>query len=91
MKFIEITNRSSDEIIKLSYCDYGSGKPIVLIHGWPLNKEMWEYQLEPSVNAGIRVIKYDRRGFRKSDKPWKDYDYETLAGKSLQKYLLKEL
>ena len=80
MKFIEITNRNTDEIIKLSYCDDGVGKPVVLIHGWPLSKEMWEYQLEPLVNAGLRVITYDRRGFGKSDKPWNAYDYDTLAG-----------
>ena len=78
MKFIE-TKNSTGDAIKISYEDYGKGKPVVLIHGWPLSKEMWEYQLEPLVNAGFRVIKYDRRGFGKSDKPWNDYDYDTLA------------
>ncbi|MDQ6901612.1 MAG: alpha/beta hydrolase [Bacteroidota bacterium] len=79
MKKIEINNGVNAKI-KLSYNDYGSGKPVVLIHGWPLSKEMWEYQLAPLVDAGFRVIKYDRRGFGKSDKPWTGYDYDTLAG-----------
>ncbi len=78
MKKIEINN-GNDEKINLSYNDYGKGKPVVLIHGWPLSKEMWEYQLNDLVDAGFRVIKYDRRGFGKSDKPWTGYDYDTLA------------
>ncbi len=79
MNFIEINNNGDIAPVKLSYCDYGKGKPVVLIHGWPLSKEMWEYQLEPLVDAGFRVITYDRRGFGKSDKPWDGYDYNTLA------------
>lgn len=51
----------------------------MLIHGWPLSREMWEYQLEDLVNAGYRVIKYDRRGFGKSSKPWEGYDYDSFA------------
>ncbi|TCJ13733.1 alpha/beta hydrolase [Flaviaesturariibacter flavus] len=79
MKFLKTTDRNSGEEIQLSYCDYGQGKPVVLIHGWPLSKEMWEYQLEPLVNAGLRVVKYDRRGFGKSSKPWDGYDYDSFA------------
>jgi len=79
MKFIEVKNNSTEEPIKLSYCDYGKGKPVVLIHGWPLSKEMWEYQLEPLIDVGMRVITYDRRGFGKSDKPWAAYNYDVLA------------
>jgi non-heme chloroperoxidase len=89
MKFIEVKGSHSDGTVKLSYCDYGVGKPVVLIHGWPMSKEMWEYQLEPLVDAGLRVIKYDRRGFGKSDKPWNGYDYDTLAGDLNE--LLKQL
>jgi non-heme chloroperoxidase len=80
MKYIEVKNSNSDEPVKLSYCDHGKGKPVILIHGWPLSKEMWEYQEEALINAGFRVITYDRRGFGKSDKPWDNYDYDTLAG-----------
>ena len=79
MKFIQTTDKTSYEEIKLSYEDVGSGQPVVLIHGWPLSKEMWEYQIEDLVNAGFRVITYDRRGFGKSSKPWSNYDYDTLA------------
>lgn len=80
MNFITSTNSPTGEEIKLAYSDYGSGRPVVLIHGWPLSREMWEYQLEDLVNAGFRVIKYDRRGFGKSSKPWDGYDYDSLAG-----------
>jgi non-heme chloroperoxidase len=79
MKFLKTKDRNTGEEIQLSYGDYGKGKPVVLIHGWPLSKEMWEYQLEPLVNAGLRVVKYDRRGFGKSSKPWDGYDYDSLA------------
>jgi pimeloyl-ACP methyl ester carboxylesterase len=79
MKFITTKEANTGEEIKLSYCDYGKGNPVVLIHGWPLSKEMWEYQLGDLVNAGLRVVKYDRRGFGKSSKPWNGYDYDTFA------------
>ncbi len=79
MKFIETTNATNRETVKLAYEDYGDGKPVVLIHGWPLSKEMWEYQEDALVGAGLRVITYDRRGFGKSDKPWSGYDYNTLT------------
>lgn len=79
MKFIESRDAVSGEAIKLSYEDYGTGKPVVLIHGWPLSKEMWEYQLDALMNAGLRVITYDRRGFGKSDRPWNGYDYDSLT------------
>lgn len=79
MKFIEFTDNKNKEDVRLAYSDYGSGRPVILIHGWPLSREMWEYQLEDIVNAGYRVIKYDRRGFGKSSKPWYGYDYNTLA------------
>lgn len=79
MKFITTTDATTGEEIRLAYSDYGKGKPVVLIHGWPSSREMWEYQLEDLVNAGLRVIKYDRRGFGKSSKPWNGYDYDTLT------------
>jgi non-heme chloroperoxidase len=79
MDFITTKDSATGEEIKLSYKDYGKGRPIVLIHGWPLSKEMWEYQLDDLVDAGFRVIKYDRRGFGKSSKPWSGYDYDALT------------
>ncbi|PSR54750.1 alpha/beta hydrolase [Adhaeribacter arboris] len=79
MKFISKTDAVSGQEVNLAYADYGSGRPVILIHGWPLSKEMWEYQVSDLVQAGLRVIKYDRRGFGHSEKPWSGYDYDTLA------------
>ncbi|MDB5382512.1 MAG: alpha/beta hydrolase [Rhodospirillales bacterium] len=62
------------------YNVWGSGPPIVLIHGWPLDADMWEYQAPVLAAAGYRVISYDRRGFGRSGQPWSGYDYDTLAG-----------
>ena len=64
---------------RLFYNDWGAGKPVVLIHGWPLNADMWEYQAPFLAENGCRVIAYDRRGFGRSDQPWSGYDYDTLA------------
>jgi len=79
MKYVTTKDSTSGDDVQLSYKDYGEGRPVVLIHGWPLSKDMWEYQIDDLVNAGLRVIKYDRRGFGKSDKPWNGYDYDTFA------------
>lgn len=79
MKYITTKDATSNEEIQICYEDYGQGRPIVLIHGWPLSKEMWEYQTDDLVNAGFRVVKYDRRGFGHSSKPWNGYDYDTLT------------
>lgn len=59
--------------------DWGTGRPVVLIHGWPLNADSWEYQAVKLAEAGYRVISYDRRGFGRSGQPWGGYDYDTLA------------
>jgi non-heme chloroperoxidase len=64
---------------KIHFNDWGSGKPIVLVHGWPLNADMWEYQSVFLAEHGFRVITYDRRGFGRSGQPWSGYDYDTLA------------
>lgn len=79
MKYITTKDAATGEEIQLSYKDYGQGRPVVLIHGWPSSKDMWEYQIDDLVNAGLRVIKYDRRGFGKSSKPWDGYDYDSLT------------
>ena len=63
----------------LFYNDWGAGKPVVLIHGWPLNQDMWEYQAPVLAASGYRVIAYDRRGFGRSGQPWSGYDYDTMA------------
>ncbi len=79
MKFIVKQDATTGEELQLSYTDYGAGRPVVLIHGWPLSKEMWEYQVDDLVSAGLRVIAYDRRGFGHSAKPWQGYDYDSLT------------
>ena len=58
----------------------GDGRPVVLIHGWPLSAESWKAQVGPLRDAGYRVVAYDRRGFGRSEKPADGYDYDTLAG-----------
>jgi non-heme chloroperoxidase len=65
--------------VDLYYEDLGSGDPVVLIHGWPLSGRSWEAQIAPLVDAGKRVITYDRRGFGNSSRPWDGYDYDTFA------------
>ena len=65
--------------VELNYEDYGSGKPVVLIHGWPLSQRSWEPQMPALMQAGYRVITYDRRGYGGSSQPWTGYDYDTLA------------
>src|SRR4030088_1947679 len=65
--------------IDLYYEDHGSGRPVVLIHGWPLSGRSWESQVPALINAGHRVITYDRRGFGQSSQPWTGYDYDTFA------------
>ncbi|WP_369253628.1 alpha/beta fold hydrolase [Geodermatophilus amargosae] len=65
--------------VELHYEDHGAGRPVVLIHGWPLSGRSWEAQVGPLVQAGFRVVTYDRRGFGDSSQPWSGYDYDTLA------------
>jgi len=57
----------------------GQGRPVILIHGWPLSAESWKAQIPALTAAGLRVIAYDRRGFGQSDKPREGFDYDTLA------------
>ncbi len=57
----------------------GNGRPVVLIHGWPLSAESWSAQVGPLRDAGYRVIAYDRRGFGRSEKPTDGFDYDTLT------------
>ena len=65
--------------VELHYEDQGTGSPVVLIHGWPLSGRSWESQVPALVDAGYRVITYDRRGFGSSSQPWDGYDYDTFA------------
>ena len=75
-----LKSKSGKEDINIFYEDLGEGKPVVFIHGWPVSHAMWEYQITPLREAGLRCIAYDRRGFGKSDQSLSSYDYNTLAG-----------
>ena len=87
MPYINVGEENSGKI-DLYYEDHGSGKPVVLIHGYPLSGASWEKQLGVLLAAGHRVITYDRRGFGKSSQPTTGYDYETFA-EDLQKLVTK--
>ena len=65
--------------VEIFYTDWGTGSPVVLIHGWPVNGDMWEQQATFLAEHGLRVIKYDRRGFGRSEQTWDGYDYDTMA------------
>lgn len=79
MAYIKTNSTTKTNTINIYYQEYGAGKPVIFIHGWPLNHEMWEYQLNELPKHKLRCIAYDRRGFGKSDRPWEGYNYETLA------------
>lgn len=63
----------------LYYKDWGTGRPVILLHGWPLSSDSWDDIALPIADAGMRAIAYDRRGFGRSDQPWTGYNYDTLA------------
>lgn len=79
MNYIQTGIDNAGHAVKIAYNDYGKGNPVILISGWPLSKEMWEYQIDALVNSGHRVIAYDRRGFGQSSQPWDGYDYNMLS------------
>lgn len=79
MPYIKTGDNSQNESISLFYEDYGQGQPVVFIHGWPLDHQMWEYQLTELPQQGLRCIAYDRRGFGKSSKPYDGYNYDAFA------------
>lgn len=78
MAYITVGKENSSNI-DLYYEDHGSGKPVVLIHGYPLSGASWEKQVPVLLDAGHRVITYDRRGFGKSSQPTTGYHYDTFA------------
>jgi non-heme chloroperoxidase len=69
----------NDAPIEIHYEDHGSGQPVVLIHGYPLNGNSWERQERELLAAGYRCVSYDRRGFGRSSQPTLGYDYDTFA------------
>ncbi len=78
MPYVAVGRENSGDV-ELYYEDHGSGRPVVLIHGWPLSGRSWEKQTAALLEAGYRVVTYDRRGFGESSKPTFGYEYDTLA------------
>ncbi|HEX8509884.1 MAG TPA: alpha/beta hydrolase [Propionibacteriaceae bacterium] len=78
MSFVTVGQENSTAI-DLYYEDHGSGQPVVLIHGYPLDGHSWERQTRALLEAGYRVVTYDRRGFGQSSQPTSGYDYDTFA------------
>src|SRR6202046_2421235 len=71
--------RGNSADISIHYEDHGAGQPVVLIHGYPLSGRAWDRQVPALLEAGHRVITYDRRGFGQSSQPVVGYDYDTFA------------
>jgi pimeloyl-ACP methyl ester carboxylesterase len=78
MPYVTVGHENSSTV-EIYYEDHGSGQPIVLIHGYPLNGQSWEKQIPMLLEHGYRVIIYDRRGFGRSSQPTTGYDYDTFA------------
>ena len=78
MSTVVVGQENTDDI-EIYYEDHGSGQPVVLIHGYPLNGHSWEKQERVLLEARYRVITYDRRGFGQSSQPTVGYDYDTFA------------
>lgn len=74
MPFVETADRTS-----LFVTDWGSGPPVVFIHAWGLRSDQWDYQVPALTDAGLRCVRYDRRGHGRSDRPASGYDLDTLA------------
>jgi non-heme chloroperoxidase len=78
MPYVKVGKENSGNI-ELYYEDHGTGQPVILIHGYPLNGASWEKQVPVLLDAGCRVITYDRRGFGKSSQPTTGYNYDSFA------------
>ncbi len=70
---------TTNDQTKLYFKDWGVGRPVILMSGWPLSSDSWDDQAIALADAGYRAIAYDRRGFGRSSQPWSGYDYDTLA------------
>lgn len=79
MPFLETKDIQAGQPVRIYYEDFGEGRPVILIHGWPSTHLMWEYQSAELADAGLRVIAYDRRGFGLSSVPYHAYDYDSLS------------
>ena len=70
---------TTNDQVRLYVKDWGAGRPVVMLHGWPLSADTFDDLSMAIANAGMRAISYDRRGFGRSDQPWSGYDYNTLS------------
>jgi pimeloyl-ACP methyl ester carboxylesterase len=70
---------TTQDDVKLFVKDWGAGRPVIMLHGWPLSSDTFDDLSMAIAKAGMRAIAYDRRGFGRSDQPWTGYDYDTLA------------
>jgi pimeloyl-ACP methyl ester carboxylesterase len=87
MPYVTVGKENSGSI-DLYYEDHGAGRPVILVHGWPLSVASWEKEVPVLLEAGHRVITYDRRGFGDSSRPASGYDYDTFA-EDLDKLITK--
>ena len=78
MPFVKVGSENQADI-EIHYNDHGTGRPVVLIHGYPLDGNSWERQERELLAAGYRCVSYDRRGFGRSSQPTVGYDYDTFA------------
>lgn len=69
----------SNDGVSTNVEDVGSGKPIIFLHGWPVNHKMFEYQFTELAKHGYRCLGIDLRGFGESDRPWDGYNYDTMT------------
>ena len=77
MNYVNVGKENSGTI-DINYEDHGAGNPVILIHGWPLSLRSWERQVPALLDAGYRVIAYDRRGLGDSSKPISGYNYDVI-------------
>jgi non-heme chloroperoxidase len=78
MPYVTVGQENGSDI-GIYYEDHGAGRPVVLVHGYPLDGHSWEKQVPGLLDAGFRVITYDRRGFGRSSQPTIGYDYDTFT------------
>lgn len=74
-----MTYIATDDGTNLYVKIWGTGRPVILLHGWPLSADSWDDQAIAIAEAGFQAVSYDRRGFGRSDQPWDGYDYDTLS------------
>ena len=75
-----VSSIETPDRVRLYHRDWGNGQPILFVHGWAMNCDMWQYQMLHLAEHGMRCIAFDRRGHGRSNDPGRGYDFDTLAG-----------